>query len=86
MLLYHALRCDELCKLTIKNFKHERRGVAHLKVASKSGNVRYVPLHLAANGLVNAGLDQTVRRSDRTCLTCAPGSIQAGHPDTVLRA
>ena len=40
-----------------KDFKHERRGVAHLKVASKSGKVRYVPLHLAANGLVNAGLD-----------------------------
>ena len=35
----------------------ERRGVAHLKVASKSGKVRYVPLHLAVNGLVNAGLD-----------------------------
>ena len=55
-LLYHALRCDELCKLTIKDFKHERRGVVHLKVASKSGKVRYVPLHLAVNGLVNAGL------------------------------
>ena len=31
-LLYHALRREELCKLTIKDFKHERRGVPHLKV------------------------------------------------------
>ena len=30
-LLYHALRREELCKLKIKDFKHERRGVAHLR-------------------------------------------------------
>ena len=27
-LLYHALRRDELCRLTVKDFKLERRGVA----------------------------------------------------------
>ena len=45
-LLYHALRRDELCKLTIKDFKHERRGVPHLKVSGKGGKTRYVPLHV----------------------------------------
>src|SRR5687768_7847793 len=35
-LLYHALR-EELCQLLVKDFKHERRGVAHLKVSGKGG-------------------------------------------------
>jgi integrase/recombinase XerD len=53
-LLYHALRRDELCRLKVKDFKHERRGVAHLKVSGKGGKTRYVPLHPAASGLVKA--------------------------------
>ncbi len=51
-LLYHALRREELCKLRVKDFKHERRGVAHLKVSGKGGKTRYVPLHPAASGLI----------------------------------
>ena len=47
-LLYHALRRDELCQLKVKDFRHERRGVAHLKVSGKGGKTRYVPLHPAA--------------------------------------
>ena len=42
----------ELCRLKVKDFKHERRGVAHLKVSGKGGKTRYVPLHPAASGLV----------------------------------
>ncbi len=51
-MLYHALRREELCKLLVKDFKHERRGVAHLKVSGKGGKTRYIPLHPAAGGLV----------------------------------
>jgi site-specific recombinase XerD len=51
-LLYHALRREELCKLLVKDFKHERRGVAHLKVSGKGGKTRYIPLHPAAGGLI----------------------------------
>ena len=51
-LLYHALRRDELCRLKVKDFKNERRGVAHLKVSGKGGKTRYVPLHPAASGLI----------------------------------
>ena len=40
-LLYHALRREELCKLTVKDFRHERRGVAHLKVLGKGSKTRY---------------------------------------------
>jgi site-specific recombinase XerD len=51
-LLYHALRREELCKLLVKDFKHERRGVAHLKVSGKGGKTRYIPLHPATGGLI----------------------------------
>jgi site-specific recombinase XerD len=51
-LLYHALRREELCTLLVKDFKHERRGVAHLKVSGKGGKTRYIPLHPAAGGLI----------------------------------
>ena len=51
-LLYHALRREELCKLKVKDFKQERRGVAHMKISGKGGKTRYVPLHPAAGGLI----------------------------------
>lgn len=51
-LLYHALRREELCRLKVKDAKHERRGVPHLKVTGKGGKTRYVPLHPAAAGLI----------------------------------
>jgi site-specific recombinase XerD len=63
-LLYHALRRDELSKLTIKDFKHERRGVAHLKVSGKGGKTRYVPLHPAASGLIHDYLEADGRALD----------------------
>ena len=63
-LLYHALRREELCKLTIKDFKHERRGVAHLKVSGKGSKTRYVPLHPAASGLILDYLEADGRSLD----------------------
>jgi site-specific recombinase XerD len=63
-LLYHALRREELCKLTIKDFKHERRGVAHLKVSGKGSKTRYVPLHPAASGLITDYLEADGRSLD----------------------
>ena len=51
-LLYHALRREELCRLKVKDFKNERRGLSHLKISGKGGKTRYVPLHPAASGCV----------------------------------
>ena len=51
-LLYHALRRDELCKLKVRDYAQERRGVPHLKIAGKGGKTRYLPLHPAASGLI----------------------------------
>ena len=44
-LLFHALRRDELCKLKVRDARHARRGVPHLKVAGKGEKTRYLPLH-----------------------------------------
>ena len=44
-LLFHALRREELCKLKVKDFRHARKGVPHLKVSGKGGKTRYLPLH-----------------------------------------
>jgi integrase/recombinase XerD len=65
-LLYHALRREELCKLRVKDFKHERRGVAHLKVFGKGEKTRYVPLHPAASGLILEYLAAAGHGSDDT--------------------
>lgn len=65
-LLYHALRREELCKLTVKDFKHERRGVPHLKISGKGGKTRYVPLHPAAGGLIHDYLEQAGHGAEET--------------------
>jgi site-specific recombinase XerD len=65
-LLYHALRREELCKLRVKDFKHERRGVAHLKVSGKGEKTRYVPLHPAASGLILEYLEAAGHGADDT--------------------
>jgi site-specific recombinase XerD len=51
-LLYHALRREELCKLTVKDFDQERRGVAFLVISGKGNKTRYVPLHPIARALI----------------------------------
>jgi site-specific recombinase XerD len=63
-LLYHALRREELCKLRVRDFKHERRGVPHLKVAGKGEKTRYVPLHGIAEDLIRDYLEKAGHGTD----------------------
>jgi integrase/recombinase XerD len=77
-LLYHALRRDELCKLTVKDFKHERRGVPHLKVSGKGGKTRYVPLHPAAGGLIHEYLELAGHGAEDTAALFWPVSNNTG--------
>ena len=51
-LLYHALRREELCKLNVSDFMHERKGVRHLRISGKGEKTRYVPLHGLARDLI----------------------------------
>jgi site-specific recombinase XerD len=48
-LLYHGLRCEELCTLTVGAI-HQREGVPHLRVEGKGDKVRYLPLAVLAQG------------------------------------
>lgn len=57
VLLYHALRREELTKLLVKDFSHERRGVPHLRVQGKGGKLRYIPTHPQTLRLVAEYLD-----------------------------
>src|SRR3954449_12421496 len=56
-LLFHALRRDELCKLKVRDFRHARKGVPHLKVSGKGGKVRYLPLHPGTHTLIHEYLE-----------------------------
>ena len=58
-LLYHALRREELCKLTVRDFMHERGGVRHLRVSGKGEKVRYVPLHGVARDMTEEYLKKS---------------------------
>src|SRR5579863_5269566 len=63
-LLYHALRREELCKLTVRDARHERHGVPHLQVSGKGEKTRYVPLHGVAGDLIAEYLQKSGHRGN----------------------
>lgn len=63
----------------MKDFKHERRGVPHLKVSGKGGKTRYVPLHPAAGGLVHDYLELAGHGADDTGALFRPVSNNTGN-------
>jgi integrase/recombinase XerD len=63
-LLFHALRREELCKLKVRDAKHNRRGVPHLRVAGKGGKMRYLPLHPSTGGLLHDYLEAAGHGAD----------------------
>lgn len=65
-LLFHALRRDELCKLKVRDFRHARKGVPHLRVSGKGGKTRYLPLHPGTNALIHEYLDAAGHGEDET--------------------
>jgi len=54
-LLYHGLRCEELCTLTLRAI-HQREGVPRIRAEGKGDKVRYLPLHVTAQRLIAAYL------------------------------
>jgi integrase/recombinase XerD len=92
VMLYHALRRAELCKLKVRDFRQERRGVPHLKVSGKGGKTRFVPLHPAASGLITDYLDASGHAKDEASPLFRPlhhwraaESADAITPDGVYR-
>jgi integrase/recombinase XerD len=78
-LLFHALRREELCKLKVRDFRHARKGVPHLKVSGKGGKTRYLPLHPGTTGLINDYLDAAGHGLD-------DGGALSGRSATTARA
>ena len=52
-LLFHTLRREELCKLRVRDARHTRKGVPHLKVSGKGGETRHVPMHPSTQALIH---------------------------------
>jgi integrase/recombinase XerD len=50
-LLYHGMRREELCKLRVRDMQ-TRQGVMHFKVRGKREKDRFVPVHPAAQRLI----------------------------------
>jgi integrase/recombinase XerD len=91
-LLYHALRRDELCKLKVRDFRHTRRGVPHLKVSGKGEKTRYLPLHPGTNSLIHEYLEASGHGTDETSALFRPvknnrtGTLEGAlTPDGVYR-
>lgn len=92
VMLYHALRRAELCKLRVRDFRQERRGVPLLKVAGKGGKTRYIPLHPAAHGSITEYLDASGHGQNEASPLFRPlhhwrdlASVEAITPDGVYR-
>ncbi|MBN9693305.1 MAG: tyrosine-type recombinase/integrase [Verrucomicrobia bacterium] len=63
VLLYHALRRSELCRLRAKDYE-VRRGVPTLAVQGKGSRLRYLPIHPLAASLIEDYLEAAGHRED----------------------
>lgn len=66
VLLYHALRRGELCKLKVKDVRQERRGVMFMKISGKGGKTRYLPIHPLVSRLIHDYLSAAGHENDET--------------------
>ncbi len=64
VLLFHALRREELTKLRVKDFNLMRSGVPHIRVQGKGGKTRYVPTHPATLGHITEYLAKAAHGND----------------------
>jgi integrase/recombinase XerD len=86
-LLFHALRREELCKLKVKDCRHQRKGVPHLKVSGKGGKIRYLPLHPGTNALIHDYLDVAGHGTDESGALFRPvKNNTTGRLDTAITA
>ena len=90
-LAHHALRREELCKLTVGDVQM-RLGVLHLRVEGKGRKIRYVPVHPETQRLVAEYLDRAGHQDDlegalfRPVKNQVTGTLRkALHPESVLQ-
>jgi len=89
--LFHGLRRDELCTLTVGDMQ-PRRGVLHFRVKGKGGKVRYIPAHHRAVTLIDEYLESSGHRDDIASALFRPlrnrrtGELAKHmHPESVYR-
>ena len=75
--LFHGLRCEELCKLRVKDISL-RRGVPHLRIHGKGAKIRYLPAHAGALSRINDYLLEAGHREDLTGALFRPVKNPAG--------
>jgi site-specific recombinase XerD len=64
VLLYHAIRREELTKLRVKDCNQLRSGIAHLRIQGKGGKTRYIPAHPASLAAITAYLERAGHGQD----------------------
>jgi site-specific recombinase XerD len=62
-LLYHGLRREELCRLRVRDLQ-QREGVLHFRVHGKGDKIRYIPVGLSAQRLINDYLEAAKHKED----------------------
>jgi integrase/recombinase XerD len=62
-LLYHGMRREELCRLRVRDIQ-SRQGVLHFRVKGKRDKVRFIPVHVTAQRLIEQYLASTGHATD----------------------
>ncbi len=62
-LLYHGIRREELCRLTVQDL-HHREGVMHLRIEGKGDKIRFLPVSVKALRLIQEYLAVTGHGED----------------------
>jgi integrase/recombinase XerD len=62
-LLYHGMRREELCRLRIRDIQ-SRQGVLHFRVKGKRDKVRFIPVHVTAQRLIEQYLASAGHAAD----------------------
>jgi integrase/recombinase XerD len=62
-LLYQGIRREELCRLRIRDIQ-SRQGVLHFRVKGKRDKVRFIPVHVTAQCLIEQYLVQAGHAAD----------------------
>jgi site-specific recombinase XerD len=84
VMLYHALRRDEVCKLRVKDLQ-DRRGVKHLLVQGKGNKLRYIPIHPDTMEAIHDYLNLVGHGDDREGALFRPTrNNRTGHIDKAL--
>lgn len=83
VLLFHALRHEELTKLKVKDIT-ERRGVKYFRVHGKGGKIRYVPCHSGTIERIDDYLALDGRADDDSGALFRPTKSKSGLLDDAI--